>query len=195
MIADHIYYPQEMMESFANANRNMSFQYVDYRLSKFSLPTVTATIPAAAAINAQNGRPHKSVISVERVVLSPRSSGVSRIPPRKITLLRRVSIVRLVLPETYSNPILAANSTGRLTSNIKYNEQFLFPIDVTNSARHFHNVVQAEGMTPHLAREVYSNEGVSLSGSVDICSCGWRRRVVALWSLLSEAQDSGKRVV
>ena len=36
MFADYIYYPQEMMISYANANQNLQFSYVDYRLSKLS---------------------------------------------------------------------------------------------------------------------------------------------------------------
>ena len=33
---------------------------------------------------------------------------------------------------------------------------------MSNVARSFHNVVQAEGLTPYTTREEYSNEGVSL---------------------------------
>ena len=43
------------------------------------------------------------------------------------------------------------------------NEQFLFPVDVSNVARDFHNVVQTEGQVPFISREVYSKEGVSLT--------------------------------
>ena len=47
LIADYIYYPQEIMTAYQNANSNMSFTYVDYRLVKH---TVDATGGAAQKI-------------------------------------------------------------------------------------------------------------------------------------------------
>ena len=46
-----------------------------------------------------------------------------------------------------------------MTSNLKYNDNFLYPVDVVNPAYHFHNVVTAEGMVPFVTRDCYSNEG------------------------------------
>ena len=42
MIADYLFYPNEMMVAYANANRNLQFNYADYRLSKYSLNGVGA---------------------------------------------------------------------------------------------------------------------------------------------------------
>ena len=157
MIADHIYYPQEMMESFANANRNMQFQYVDYRLSKFSLPT---TVPVG---NEWASTQIRNIGGAGRIV-SKVIWGITNATQR--TMVNATNKYCALGPaRQYSVPIVVGDFTGRLTSNIKYNQQFLFPIDVSNSARHFHNVVQAEGITPHVGREVYSNEGIILSGS------------------------------
>jgi hypothetical protein len=52
---------------------------------------------------------------------------------------------------------------GRLTSNIKYNDHFLYPVDVDNSAQQFHNLVSAEGMVPFIYREEYNFEGQGLA--------------------------------
>ena len=52
MIADHLYYPQDMMEQYAAANKSLQFQYVDYRLSKFS---VTAGSLASTGIRNVGG--------------------------------------------------------------------------------------------------------------------------------------------
>ncbi len=41
MIADYLFYPNEMMVSYANANRNLQFNYPDYRLSKYSISDTT----------------------------------------------------------------------------------------------------------------------------------------------------------
>jgi hypothetical protein len=56
-----------------------------------------------------------------------------------------------------------SGSNGVQTMNVKYNDHFLFPIDVKNSARHFHNTAQAEGMVPFVTREEYSSEGTAIS--------------------------------
>ena len=56
-----------------------------------------------------------------------------------------------------------SGENGVQTMNIKYNDHFLFPIDVKNSARHFHNTAQAEGMVPFVSREEYSAEGTALT--------------------------------
>ena len=42
MIADYIYYPQEMMTAYAQQNANLSFAYVDYRLAKRTLDESSA---------------------------------------------------------------------------------------------------------------------------------------------------------
>jgi hypothetical protein len=56
---------------------------------------------------------------------------------------------------------------GSLTQNIRYNDHFLYPIDVTNTARHFHNIVQAEGKVPFVTRQEYGGEGLVLGGQVE----------------------------
>jgi len=46
-----------------------------------------------------------------------------------------------------------------LTSNLFINSRFLFPQDVSNPARHFHNLKEAETMLPFVSRCLYSGEG------------------------------------
>ena len=53
--------------------------------------------------------------------------------------------------------------SASLVSNVKYNGQFLYPIDVNNYARHFHNVQQAEGTQPFVPKACYSLEMDNLS--------------------------------
>ena len=57
----------------------------------------------------------------------------------------------------------ADNVNGVATLNLKYNDTFLYPIDVNNTARHFHNTASAEGLVPFTTREVFGGEGESLS--------------------------------
>ena len=37
MVADYVYYPQEMMLAYQNANQSMSFSYVDYRIARHTI--------------------------------------------------------------------------------------------------------------------------------------------------------------
>jgi hypothetical protein len=48
---------------------------------------------------------------------------------------------------------------GQLTSNIKKNDKFIFPIDRSNTALHFHGLADAEGMVPFVLRDEYSRQG------------------------------------
>jgi hypothetical protein len=152
MIADHIFYPQEMMEAYANANRSLQFQYTDYRLSKFSVTHATLASQGIRNVGGAGRIISKVIWGIEESNLDASyiQNKYAAIAPTRV----------------YTNNGGGAqlgNSQGSATFNVKMNEQFLFPVDVSNSARHFHNVVQSEGSVPFLSREVYSNEGVSLA--------------------------------
>jgi len=156
MIADHLYYPQDMMDAYANANRSLQFQYVDYRLSKFS---VTKTGLDSTDIRNIGGAGR--IISKIFWGINQTSTTVANGPnARWITnKYNAISPMRV-----YGDPLPSVNNrNGPAVFNLKVNEQFLFPIDVTNTARDFHNIVQTEGAVPFISREVYSKEGVSLT--------------------------------
>ena len=65
----------------------------------------------------------------------------------------------------YSGGNVIGSVNGEATLNLKYNDTFLFPVDVNNNARHFHNTASSEGLTPFTTREVFSGEGESLANS------------------------------
>ena len=157
MIADYIYYPQEMMMSYASANPNLQFQYVDYRLSKLSVdPDTTGqqirNLGGAGRIvskivwgmSSDTKKANTSLLNFYNSQGLGRTAGIDTMPP--------------IAPSGAT----AAYTQGAFTQNVKLNSGFLYPIDVSNVARSFHNVVQAEGLTPYTTREEYSNEGVSL---------------------------------
>ena len=153
MIADYIYYPQEMMVAYANANRNLTFTYVDYRLSKYTVGTGTATVAG--------GIPDSQLIR--------NIGGAGRVITRVFMGIQDQTDdnsdifckYEAVAPKSdYSAAFGSAdNENGTATLNLKYNDTFLYPIDVDNSARHFHNTASAEGLTPYTNREVFCGEG------------------------------------
>tara|TARA_R110000803_G_scaffold88854_2_gene155871 strand:- start:1560 stop:3107 length:1548 start_codon:yes stop_codon:yes gene_type:complete len=143
LIADYIFFPQEMMSAYASANANMSFTYVDYQLSKYSI--------GQADVQSQMIR---NIGGAGRIV-SKIFWGVQDEFAEEEFLLN--NYYAAAPKKDYSDPATANHGTS--TINIKYNDNFLYPIDVSNSARHFHNVQQTEGLVPFINREEYSNEG------------------------------------
>lgn len=148
-IADYIYYPQNMMDSYAEANQQITINHFDYRHSKFSVSSVTAQSTQIRNLGGA-GRIVTKVIQ-----------GVQSNAADDQSILNKFHAMAPEVDYTFG---AATGSNGTITSNIKYNDRFLYPIDVSNSARHFHNVAQAEGVPPFVTREEYSAEGTALTG-------------------------------
>lgn len=148
-IADYIYYDQEIMDAYAAQNSVININHMDYRHSKVS---ISAT--AAKSTQIRN------------------LGGANRIVTKVITGIQGSELKDDSLLNQYHAMTCTANydrggtsgSNGVQTMNIKYNDHFLFPIDVKNAARHFHNTAQSEGMVPFVTREEYSNEGTAMTG-------------------------------
>jgi len=153
-IADYIYYPQQMMDAYAEANQQITINHFDYRHSKFSLTSATAAEQQIRNLGGA-GRIVTKVIT-----------GVQSNATNDLSILNQF---HAMCPETGMEfgqlpGAVAGQNNGSITYNIKYNDRFLYPIDVSNSARHFHNVAQAEGVPPFVTREEYSHQGVALTG-------------------------------
>ena len=59
---------------------------------------------------------------------------------------------------------IAPTGTGTFTSNIKYNDEFVYPLDQVNFGKHFHNLMNAEGAIPYVTRGEYGNQSDALAG-------------------------------
>lgn len=154
LIADYQYFPQEMMEEYARQNADMTFTYMDYRLAKRSIKI------DAGAGNANATDTNTQIINV---------GGAGRLVTKVISMLSDDTVDDLSVLNNYHARacIQGYNLTpainGCLTSNVKYNDHFLYPVDVDNSAQQFYNVVQAEGMVPFVTREEYANQGTGMT--------------------------------
>ena len=151
MVADYLFYDGEIMAQQLTAynSRPTKFLYNDYRLTKTSL-SVTA---------AQN--------SVRNL------GGAGRIVTKVITginddnrtdryILNKYSAVAPA--RDYLNASVDLRKNGTLTTNIRMNDFFVFPIDLRNTAVLFDKTVRAEGSFPFVTREEYSAEGNIISG-------------------------------
>ena len=138
LISDYIFYPQEMMEQYRQANANMQFAYVDYQFVK---RTVSATEYSGGLI--QN------------------IGGAGRVVNKVFIGAQQSSDFSDSLLNNYvaEGPEISATTTGKVKTNLKYNDNFLYPIDVENDARHYHNVFMSEGRVPYISRDLYRGEG------------------------------------
>ena len=145
IIADYIMYNGELMSQFAEANKSLSFQFTDYRLSK-------ATLNQASALNQI-----RNVGGAGRVV----SALITGINNEKVdgvadSLLGKYHSLAPI--NTYADADASLRRNGTLTSNVRYNDRFLFSIDRKNPAVHFHDTKEAEGMIPFVSSQLYSDE-------------------------------------
>ncbi len=152
MIADYIYYPQDMMSQYASQNQNLSFAYVDYRLAKR-----TVTEASARNLILNIGGAGRICNKVFQMLSFDDDNG-------DVEVTANFNSVGPAPSVTLEN---TASKNGSLTYNLRYNDHFLFPVDVDNTARHFHNIVQAEGKVPFVTRQEYSGEGLVLGGKFE----------------------------
>jgi len=141
LIADYIFYPQILMEQYRQQNSNMSFQYVDYQFVK---RTVSATEYSSGLI--------QNVGGAGRIVNKVFCGSVAASTEAE----QEEALLNVYCAE---GPTVSSTGVGTVTTNLKYNDNFLYPIDVSNDARHYHNVFQSEGRVPYISRDLYRGEG------------------------------------
>lgn len=169
LIADYLYYPQEMMTAYESSNQKMSFTYVDYRSMKRTIARTGATGSNSADDFIQNLGGAGRIVNKAMFKIADYSQTSK-------TLLNVYNAVTPALTYAVGDP---ASEGGTVTTNLKYNDTFVYPIDVDNYARHFHNIVSAEGKVPFRDRQMYSglcntlSEQQQLFNDFDIQQSGW----------------------
>ena len=115
------------MESYQRQNPALSFAYVDYRLAKR-----TVTEASAQNLILNIGGAGRICNKVFQMVEKNTDLGDTSILGNFTSTGPNAS---LLLEDTSS-------VNGSLIYNLRYNDNFLFPVDVDNSARHFHNLLR-----------------------------------------------------
>jgi len=152
LIADYIYYPQEMMEQYRAANPVINMTHFDYRHSKVSVSSTT-----------DDGQQRiRNLGGAGRIVTKVITGLQTDLATSDLQITNKFSSISPEQKYTFGEAPSAGKENGSLTVNIKYNDRFLYPIDVTNPARQFHNTAQAEGMVPFVTREEFAAEGTAL---------------------------------
>ena len=147
LIADYTFLDGEEMEAYRKSEQGYSYTFLEPRLTK-------TTLAEASAWGNQIRNVGGAGRNVVRAVVSITSEKINASGPIKTAL----GDYRSIAPESS-----AKGTYGKLTSNFKKNDRFLYPIDRSNSALHFHGVMDAEGGPPHIARPMYARQGYSIA--------------------------------
>ena len=143
-IADYTFYDGEIMDKFRGEyEKGLTFSYTDYRLSKQTLTDTTAVN------NVRNIGGNGMVVDAVLwdYSLSP-------------TVLDAVNLFGTFQSDAPKSRAGAGDTDVEiLTSNLLINSEFIYPQDLTNSARQFHNLKEAEGMVPFIPRAIYGRQG------------------------------------
>ena len=136
--ADYVFYggAGNEMTQFAMANQDMTFSFVDYRLTEM---TVNDTSLGSGII---------------------RNLGMAnRVVNRVLTAVANTSFGEgyIINGQNGMSPILNAGVPGTIAYNIRYNDRFEFTSNVDNTARLFSILTDSEGV-PFLTRDQYSNQ-------------------------------------
>tara|TARA_R110000822_G_scaffold136058_2_gene273609 strand:- start:5798 stop:7273 length:1476 start_codon:yes stop_codon:yes gene_type:complete len=147
LIADYLTFDGEIMAQYAAANQEMNWNYVDYRLTKRTY-NGSSTIPQT-----------QQILNV---------GGAGRIVNKMFCSMNNDNKLMSADPlNVYSSVNPGITATGNiqiLTTNVRYNDEYLYPIDRTNPAIQFHDIVQTEAQVPHITRDEYNSEGGGTAG-------------------------------
>lgn len=147
LVADYIFYDGAVMNQRLNTlnTQGAQFSYNDYRLTKTSLTVADAKNSVRNLGGA--GRIVKRIIT-----------GVFDDNRTDHYILNKYSAVGP--KRDYTS---ATKQNYQLTTNIRMNDFFVFPIDLSNSAVLFDKTISAMSSFPFVTREEYSGEGDVLS--------------------------------
>lgn len=167
LISDHIFYDGETMARFEESNKGgLTFEYIDYRLSKQSLLNHSAS-GAGDDSDADN---FSAKYDTQNNIRNIGGNGmvVNKIffsyeDPNKDakSLLGKFGAVGMSA---------SGSSVSELTTNLFVNNEYLYPQAVKNPARQFHNLKETGGMIPFITRQGYSGEG---SGGLTNTAAGY----------------------
>lgn len=158
LIADYTFLDGDQMEAYARANSDYQYSFLEPRLTKTTLANATAWENQIRNVGGAGRRVPKMFVMLTSDKMGNSSTdGTKADKHNQLTLLNDYRAIA-----TYSGNE-ASGEYKQLTTNIKKNDAFIFPIDRKNTALHYHGVQQTEGAVPHITRAMYSRQGNSLA--------------------------------
>jgi hypothetical protein len=153
MVADYTFLDGDQMEQYARANSTFEFTFLEPRMTKTTLANATAWTNQIRNVGGAGRRVPKMFVMLTSDKMGKNASDEHATSHNQMTLLNDYRAIAV-----YSGTESAGNY-AKLTANIKKNDQFIYPIDRSNSALHYHGVQQAEGAVPHIPRTMYARQG------------------------------------
>tara|TARA_R110002096_G_C14586892_1_gene721693 strand:+ start:501 stop:1928 length:1428 start_codon:yes stop_codon:yes gene_type:complete len=152
IFADYLFYGGDFMEQYRQKNSNLTFNYVDYRLSKNS-QTQAQAVNSVRNIGGNGMVVSKVLCAYEHAHADPHKHliGVYNAKAPSFALDNQ-------------SPPVATKQRQELKANLFVNSRFLYPQTVGNPATHFHHLIGSQGSPAFVSRDHYSGEGGGLSG-------------------------------
>ena len=141
--ADYIYYMGDAMDRYSAANPVIEFAFPDYRLSKTTMTQAQLLLGQVRNV----GMANRLVSRVLTTISNDAAGGVS--------LMNKYNSI-------YPTRASATQAAGSVVYNLRYNDRFEFPINLTNPAQLFTHFTQSESI-PFVTREEYSRQQQGLS--------------------------------
>ena len=140
--ADYIYYGSgDEMARFAEAKKDMSFSFVDYRV-----------IEATTSVGALGSGVIRNIGMANRLV--PRL--ITTIPNDTVDEASILSNLVSIAPNRSASGV-----SGPVKFNVRYNDRFEFTSDIDNNARLFSMTTHAEGVPPFITRNEFCREAAA----------------------------------
>ena len=145
--ADYIFYgASDEMQRYADANRDLSFSFVDYRSN---VATIDTTSPLTVVRNI---------------------GMANRMVTRVVSVFNRDSITDETMLNKYASLGLSVDTGGGATDgqvgdiayNVRYNDRYEFASDVNNTARLFSQLTDSESV-PFVTRAEYCSDNALLT--------------------------------
>ncbi len=146
LISDHIYYPNNVMDDYANKNKRIDLTYKEYRLNKRSFTDSQIAQEQIFDIGGAGRVCTKVITAIETLVTEPDESMLCRYRSEA--------------------PALEDGNNGRFITNLYVNDHRLYPVDRENIAVHYHDIQQAERFPPQVNRQEFAKQGDSLSQDI-----------------------------
>tara|TARA_R110002126_G_scaffold116662_5_gene256165 strand:- start:5018 stop:6463 length:1446 start_codon:yes stop_codon:yes gene_type:complete len=146
MISDHIFIPGGM-DKWADDHPVIQYGFTEWLMSRHTITTTTATN------NLRN------VGGAGRLALRVFTGATCDIPDTTDTTTRVAGDLTILNKYNALTCLRDEDKHPAITTNLFYNERYLYPQNVDNNARHFHNLKDGASKIPYTTRAIYSDEG------------------------------------
>ena len=160
MIADYTFLSGDAMAKFAQNNPRLDYTFLEPRLTRSTLATQDDANNQIRNI----GGAGRFVNKVFAGITSSNMASPVSASGNSFTLLNSYRAIAPSQKIDTDTGLEIPGAYSQLTTNIKKNDRFLYPIDRKSSALHYHGVNDAEGAPIECTRDMYARQGSVAGG-------------------------------